>query len=427
MSSNLKRQSTGAMRYSGPKEELKWHQKLWMTLDDPSFSKASFWYAQFSLLIIIVSTLSFCLETELNCELAADHAWLLSEKSCQSWEDAWKGLEQVAVYIFSAEFVLRFATCPSKLMFMRGAANWIDLVAIVPFYVSLAANGDALAAFSVFRVIRLVRVFRVFKMGKSSIGISLMTATMAESMKVLFILCYFVAIAMVLFSSMMYYAEMEGDQGKDFFVSIPRTFWWCLVTMTTVGYGDGYPVTTGGRVIAVMTMFCGILILALPISVIGSNFARQYDRLQFEMDAQKAVRGEGKDSRDRVDAKRLREFLVGLEIQGSLKVPLPKDAAEMQEIINEFDPSKQSKLEPKQWQALIQRLVVDPSEFTDTTVLKLARDLYHVRHQVIDLAQLVKANQAKSDAQMAELKAMLASMGAKSGASGAAAADTMSC
>ena len=158
----------------------------------------------------------------------------------------------------------------------------------MPFYIGLGISGDALSAFSVFRVVRLVRVFRVFKMGKSSIGINLMVITIQESAKVLFILCYFVAIAMILFSSMMYYAEMENSQAA-FFASIPRTFWWCLVTMTTVGYGDGYPVTPVGRIIAVITMFSGILILALPISVIGSNFAATYERLAFEMGAQKKV------------------------------------------------------------------------------------------------------------------------------------------
>ena len=312
---------------------------------------------------------------------------------------------------------MRATQTPDKRIFCKGFANWIDLIAIIPFYVSLAADGDALAAFSVFRVVRLVRVFRVFKMGKSSIGISLMTATMAESMKVLFILCYFVAIAMVLFSSMMYYAESDGDQA-EFYASIPRTFWWCLVTMTTVGYGDGYPVTTAGRVIAVITMFCGILILALPISVIGSNFARQYDRLQFEQDAQKAVReGQGQREKDKVNAKRLREFLLALDIQGSLKVPLPQTDSEAQEIINQYDPTKQSKLDTKQWQALLQSTVIDPSEFTDSTVLKLARDLHKARAEVSELQQMVRQQSTRSDEQIAELRAMLVSLGAKPGLS----------
>ena len=112
----LVRASTdGSMRYIGTKEELNWRQKIWMTLDDPSFSKASFWYAQFSLGVIVVSTLSFCLETELTCTLKDDHEWLFvnatnGENTCGRWEDTWKFLEMVAVYIFSAELVLRFAT-----------------------------------------------------------------------------------------------------------------------------------------------------------------------------------------------------------------------------------------------------------------------------------------------------------------------------
>ena len=189
-----------------------------------------------------------------------------------------------------------------------------------------------------------------------------------------------------------------------------------MVTMTTVGYGDGYPVTTPGRIIAVVTMFCGILILALPISVIGSNFARQYDRLQFEQEAQKAVReGHGQREKDKVNAKRLREFLLTLDIHGSLRVPLPQTDDAAQAIIDQFDPTKQSKLDTKQWQALLQDTVIDPSEFTDTTILKLASDLHKARAEVSELQQMMRQQATRSDEQISELRGMLVSLGAKPG------------
>jgi hypothetical protein len=91
---------------------------------------------------------------------------------------------------------------------------------------------------------------------------------------------------MIVFSSMMYYAEFgctesgaEGDEclsQKQKFSSIPATMWWCIVTMTTVGYGDMYPTTGIGKIIAVPTMLAGILIFALPITVIGSNYETAY-------------------------------------------------------------------------------------------------------------------------------------------------------
>ena len=98
---------------------------------------------------------------------------------------------------------------------------------------------------------------------------------------------FFMMIAMIVFSSMMYYAEFgcteaspsEDDEcftQKQKFSSIPATMWWCIVTMTTVGYGDMYPTTGIGKIIAVPTMLAGILIFALPITVIGSNYETAY-------------------------------------------------------------------------------------------------------------------------------------------------------
>ena len=104
----LKRQQT--MRYNAPKDQLLWYQKIWMTLDDPGFSTASFWYAQFSLVIITVSTVTFCLETEINCQefSQAGHGFVTAD-NCETWEGIWKYAEYIAVACFTAELLLRFS------------------------------------------------------------------------------------------------------------------------------------------------------------------------------------------------------------------------------------------------------------------------------------------------------------------------------
>ena len=165
--------------------------RVWMTFESPSFSSAAFWYAQFSLVIITVSTISFCLETEINCKpfSVREHGFV-TEQNCSLWEDLWLYCEVVAVICFTIELLLRFISSPSQRIFLGGVMNWVDFVAILPFFLelllstavssssksgnaSLAADSEddnPLAALSVFRVIRLVRVFRVFKMGKASTG-----------------------------------------------------------------------------------------------------------------------------------------------------------------------------------------------------------------------------------------------------------------
>ena len=115
-------------------------QKLWMLLDDPSFSSASFYYANFSMLIILISTISFCLESEFNCLNVDLHPHLLNytlpsgQLACDEWEKTWWWFECLAVVFFTAELALRFTACPGKGKFMKDFANWIDLLAILPFY-----------------------------------------------------------------------------------------------------------------------------------------------------------------------------------------------------------------------------------------------------------------------------------------------------
>ena len=101
---------------------------------------------------------------------------------------------------------------------------------------------------------------------------------------------------MVFFSSAIYYAEkgnLNADDGQYYrqvgdvefgelspFQSIPMSFWWCIVTMTTVGYGDAYPITFPGKIIACITSLLGILVLAIPITVISTNFSIEYENLK---------------------------------------------------------------------------------------------------------------------------------------------------
>ena len=112
-------------------------------------------------------------------------------------------------------------------------------------------------------------------MGKSSAGIKLMACTVIDSFKVLSVLIFTTLITMVVFSSAVFYFEEGEETGAmaSHFLSIPRTFWWCLVTMTTVGYGDAYPLTTAGRVVAVLTMFVRKLQNMFSVSLFGGRLA----------------------------------------------------------------------------------------------------------------------------------------------------------
>jgi len=402
-------------------------QKLWMLLDDPSFSSASFYYANFSMLIILISTISFCLESEFNCLNVDLHPHLLNytmpngELACEEWEATWWWFECLAVAFFTAELALRFTACPGKGKFMKDAANWVDLLAILPFYLETVL-GDVLSAFSVFRVIRLVRVFRVFKMGKSFAGLQLMVSALRASRQVFGILGFLVGIAMIVFSSGVFYLEVpttkacieeaEADPlvglAKAFcpYRSIPASFWWALVTMTTVGYGDGSPVTAEGRTLAVFAMFAGIVIIAMPVTVIGDNFSKAYDSQSFEEDlierctrqvtAEEAKPGM-EEGTDMIQLEVLMQLLRELELRGNLKVQRPKDIGGLTKLLAEYDAGGDGvlRMQQREWRVFLHDVVIDPSDFTNSTVSKLARDVHNAQ---VESARLhTKLDAVRSD------------------------------
>lgn len=176
--------------------------------------------------------------------------------------------------------------------------NSIDLCAIVPYFVTLASvlsedpvteqakrvtqlrmaasDQDKGASLAMLRVIRLVRVFRIFKLSRHSKGLQILGMTLKSSIRELGLLVFFLLIGIILFSSAVYYAESNNERSN--FKSIPDAFWWALVTMTTVGYGDMVPLSFWGKMVGSLCAIAGVLTLALPVPVIVSNFSYFYNR-----------------------------------------------------------------------------------------------------------------------------------------------------
>ena len=182
-----------------------------------------------------------------------------------------KWINKVCLTFFTIEFVLRVIVCPRKLQFIKDYKNWIDFLSIIPSYLTIAFPKNKWMYNLV--IIRLLRVFKFFKL---SYGLQVLLHTLKASSYELTLLLLILLIPLVVFSSLVYAFEYTGTSGQTDFDSIPRTFWWTIVTMTTVGYGDMAPKTWIGQVIGSLCAIISVLIIALPISVIGNNFNLYY-------------------------------------------------------------------------------------------------------------------------------------------------------
>ncbi|CAD5224129.1 unnamed protein product [Bursaphelenchus okinawaensis] len=189
--------------------------------------------------------------------------------------------ERICIAFFTVEYCLRMFAAPRKIRFAMKALNLVDLLAIVPFYLELLLTlcgvddrmlRDLRWAFLVVRILRVLRVIRIIKLGRFSSGLQTFGMTLQRSQKQLQMMTIVLLTGVVFFSTMIYFLEKDEDGTP--FTSIPAAYWWCIVTMTTVGYGDAVPATTFGKVIASAAIMCGVLVLALPITIIVDNFIK---------------------------------------------------------------------------------------------------------------------------------------------------------
>ena len=160
---------------------------------------------------------------------------------------------------------LRYALTPSALL---------DLVALMPFFlVALGTEGFLL------RVLRLVRILRIARLGRFTRALTLIQEAVAERRFELMMSIAIAGFLLIISSTLLYIAESHAQ--PETFGSIPRAMWWSIATLTTVGYGDAYPVTAIGRVLAGLTAIAGIGIIAMPTGILAAAFS---DAVQREHD-----------------------------------------------------------------------------------------------------------------------------------------------
>ena len=191
--------------------------------------------------------------------------------------------EYFSVVVFSVEYALRVWSCVEdpqyaspilgRLRFALTPLAIVDVLAVLPFY--LPFLGVDLRVLRMFRLFRVMRIMRVAKLARYSESLQMLVRVVKSRKDHLVSAVFILLILLVVAASLMYYAEHDA-QPKTF-SSIPAAMWWAAATLTTVGYGDAYPVTPIGKVMAAVVAMLGIGMFALPTGILGAAFLEDLD------------------------------------------------------------------------------------------------------------------------------------------------------
>lgn len=209
-------------------------------------SRASKYFLSMIQILIVLSVVGFTFET--------------LPTLTQAQRDFLRQFEIVAILIFTVEYLLRLWSAENRSRFFFSFNGVIDLLVIMPFYLKLGLDLRSLRIFWLFRLFRLFKLVRYFNAAKR-IGdaFRMVRVDLAVFGIGAFFVFYLAAVGIYFF---------EKDAQPDTFASIIHSFWWALATLTTVGYGDVYPVTAGGKVFTFFTLMIGLGVFAVPTGLI---------------------------------------------------------------------------------------------------------------------------------------------------------------
>ncbi|KAM4605301.1 potassium voltage-gated channel subfamily V member 2 [Polymixia lowei] len=258
---------------------------LWDLMENPYSSLSAKAFAVFSSLFVLISIVAMTLNTVKELRV-----YKLYGKTYMEW------VEVLSILFFTMEYFLRLLTTANIKHFVRSALNFVDLVAVMPYFLQivfeiffvdaedLSSQEDlkAMARVSkvskVLKVVKLMRIFRILKLARHSTGMRAFGFTIRQCSEQVCCLFLFIAMGIFTFSALMH--SVEVDQPGTPFSSIPDAWWWAAVSISTVGYGDVVPISYLGRCVAFGCISFGIILNGMPISILFNKFSDYYAKLK---------------------------------------------------------------------------------------------------------------------------------------------------
>jgi len=223
-------------------------------------NKLSRYFAFFIQALILLSIITFSVET-------------LPDLDSQT-KTVLQVIEWFSVIVFTLEYILRIYVADNKPKFVFSFFGIIDALAIVPFYLSFGIDLRSL------RALRFLRLFRILKLARYNKAINHFGKAI-KTAKEEILLFIFITLILIYFSAVgIYY--FENQEQPEHFSSIFDSLWWAIITLTTVGYGDVYPITVGGKVFTFFILMIGLGIIAIPTGIISSALTKSIDKREVE-------------------------------------------------------------------------------------------------------------------------------------------------
>lgn len=204
------------------------------------------------------------------------------------------GLDIVCMTVFILETVIHFIACPWKRQYFKNVYNILKVILCLAMLSSLSLdmqkhiidNQTKGTVYVALRSISVTRLLLIFRLHKLYVSLDILLLSLKSSLKELCLLAFGFFICVIVYGAMLFSAQLETDM----FPNIWTAMWWAVITMTTVGYGDYFPTTTLGHLIGVACAINGLVILAIPVAAIASNFSSFYSRHADLQKHQQAIR-----------------------------------------------------------------------------------------------------------------------------------------
>nr|XP_056700646.1 potassium voltage-gated channel subfamily V member 2-like [Euleptes europaea] len=259
----------------------KFRKTVWNLIENPYSSIPAKIIAVMSSFFVLISIVGMTLST-------------VEEMQHKTSKNCLEQVEAICAIFFTLEYAMRLISTSSFQQFLRALFSAIDLVSIMPFYIQVLFEnlGQGEMEYQeelhkmrsvgklgkVLKLIKLMRIFRILKLARHSTGLRAFGFTIRQCYQQVCCLLLFIAMGVFAFSALMH--SVEHDVPGTDFTSIPNTWWWAAVSLSTVGYGDTVPATVLGRMVAFACISFGIILNGMPISILYNKFSDYYAKLK---------------------------------------------------------------------------------------------------------------------------------------------------